>query len=169
LEKLKEPIKEFISMIENYTAKMLLYEGIVAYRKKNYAESIEYFSQVINLNPDNELAHLCRGSAYLMLEKIEESISDFNRAIALNPLYARAYHQRGTARELMDDIANAYRDFDRALEFDPEFTAAYQSRDCILSPDCHTDLVTQNNEMVEHLAAISVEQFIKDIPVYQGI
>ncbi len=33
----------------------------------------------------------------------------------------------------------------------------------------HIDLVTQNNEMVEHLAAISVEQFIKDIPVYQGI
>jgi tetratricopeptide (TPR) repeat protein len=156
-------------MNENYTAKMSLYEGIVAYRKKNYAESIEYFSQVINLNPDNELAHLCRGSAYLMLEKIEESISDFNRAIALNPLYARAYHQRGLARELMDDIANAYRDFDRALEIDPEFTAAYQSRDCILSQDCHTDLVTQNNEMVEHLAAISVEQFIKDIPVYQGI
>jgi tetratricopeptide (TPR) repeat protein len=114
-------------MIENYTTKMLLYEGIVAYRKKNYAESIEYFSQVINFNPDNELAYLCRGSSYLMLEKIEESISDFNRAIALNPLYARAYHQRGLARELKDDIANAYRDFDRALEIDPEFTAAYQS------------------------------------------
>ena len=156
-------------MIENDTAKMLLYEGIVAYRKKNYTDSIEYFCQAINLNPSNELAHLCRGSAYLMLEKIEESIADFNRAIALNPLYARAYHQRGLARERMDDIANAYRDFDRALEIDPEFTAAYQSRDCILSPDCHTDLVTQNIEMVEHLAAISVEQFIKDIPVYHGM
>ncbi len=156
-------------MIENYTAKMLLYEGIVAYRKKNYADSIEFFSQVINLNPDNELVRLCRGSAYLMLGKIEESISDFNRAIALNPLYARAYHQRGLARELMDDVVNAYRDFDRTLEIDPEFTAAYQSRDCILSPDCHTDLVTQNNEMVEHLAAISVEQFIRDTPVYQGV
>ena len=156
-------------MIKNYTAKMLLYEGIVAYRKKNYADSIECFSQVINLNPVNELAHLCRGSAYLMLEKIEESISDFNRAIAFNPLYARAYHQRGLARQEMNDIANAYRDFDRALEIDPEFTAAYQSRDCILSPDCVTDLVTQNNEMVEHLAGISVEQFVKGIPVYQGI
>jgi hypothetical protein len=92
LEELKQPIKEFIPMIENHIAKMLLYEGIVAYR-----------------------------------------------------------------------------DFDRALEIDPEFTAVYQSRDCILSPDCHTDLVTQNKEMVEHLAAISVEQFIKNIPVYQGI
>jgi tetratricopeptide (TPR) repeat protein len=156
-------------MIENYTAKYLLYEGIVAYRRKNYADSLEFFNQVVSLNPDNELARLCRGSAHLMLENIEESISDFDRAIALNPLYARAYHQRGLARELMDDIANAYRDFDRALEIDPEFTAAYQSRDCILSPDCHTDLVTQNNEMVEHLAAVSVEQFIKDIPVYLGI
>ena len=156
-------------MIENYTVKMMLNEGIVAYRKKKYVESLECFSQVISLNPDNELAHLCRGSAYLMLNKIEESISDFNRAIVLNPLYARAYHQRGLAREIMGDIANAYRDLDRALEIDPEFTAAYQSRDCILSPDCHTDLATQNKEMVEHLALISVEQFIKDIPIYQAI
>ena len=137
-------------MIENYTAKYLLYEGIVAYRRKNYADSLEFFNQVVSLNPDNELARLCRGSAHLMLENIEESISDFDRAIALNPLYARAYHQRGLARELMDDIANAYRDFDRALEIDPEFSAAYQSRDCIISPDCHTDLVAQNKEMVEH-------------------
>jgi tetratricopeptide (TPR) repeat protein len=166
---MEETTKEILAMIENYTAKLLLYEGIVAYRKKHYSESIEHFNPVINFDPDNELAHLCRGSAYLMLEKIEESISDFNRAIAINPLYARAYHQRGLARELMGDTANAYRDFDRALEIDPDFTAAYQSRDCILTPDCHTDLVIQNNEMVEHLAAISVEQFIKDIPVYQGI
>jgi tetratricopeptide (TPR) repeat protein len=156
-------------MIENYTAKKLFYEGIVAYREKRYSESLEHFNHVIKFDPDNELAHLCRGSAYLMLDKLEESISDFNSAIALNPLYARAYHQRGLARELMGDTANAYRDFDRALEIDPEFAAAYQSRDCILSPDCHTDLAIQNNEMVEHLAAISVEQFIKDIPVYQGI
>ena len=107
-------------MIKNDTDKMLLYEGIIAYRRKHYTDSLKIFSQVINLNPDNELARLCRGSAYLMLEKIEESFSDFNRAIALNPLYARAYHQRGLARERMDDIVNAYRDFDRALELDPD-------------------------------------------------
>ena len=156
-------------MIENYTAKMLLYEGIVAYRKEYYAESLEHFNHVLNFDPDNELAHLCRGSAYLMLGKIQEAISDFSRAITLNHQYARTYHQRGLARELMGDTAKAYRDFDRALEIDPDFTAAYHSRDCILTPDCHTDLEIQNNEMVEHLAAMSVEQFIKDIPVYQGI
>ena len=156
-------------MIENYIAKMLLYEGIVAYRKEHYADSLEHFNHVLNFDEDNALAHLCRGSAYLMLGKIEESIADFNQAIALNPLYARAYHQRGLARELMGDTANAYRDLDRALEIDPDFTAAYQSRDCILAPDCHTDLIIQNNEMVEHLAAMSVEQFIKDIPVYPGV
>jgi tetratricopeptide (TPR) repeat protein len=167
--KQKKDYQEPMFMVNKYRSKALLYEGIVAYRKQDYEGSIKLFNQAIQTNPENEIAYLGRGSAYLMLGKAEASISDFDRATALNPKYARAYHQRGLAREMMGDVANAYRDFDKALETDPEFLSAYQSRDCILSADCRMDLVAKNNEMVEHLAEMSMKQFVKDSTAKFGV
>jgi len=137
-------------------------EGIAAYLKRDYKNSVKKFTQALKLEPNLALAYSSRGAAHLKSGHVQKAISDFNRAIRLNPNYARAHHLRGLAYEQMGNFASAYLNFDRALEIDPDLVVAYRKRDCVL--DRHVDdcIEVEDLEMADHLAAMRVALFTPD-------
>jgi tetratricopeptide (TPR) repeat protein len=137
-------------------------EGIAAYLRRDYKDSIKKFTQALKHEPNLALAYSSRGAAHLKSGYAQKAISDFNRAIRLNPNYARAHHLRGLAYEQMGDFANAYLNFDRALEIDPDLTEAYRKRDCVVDKSVDDCIEIEDLEMADHLAAMRIALFTLD-------
>ena len=137
-------------------------EGIAAYLKSDYKNSVKKFTQALKLEPNLALAYSSRGAAHLKSGHAQKAISDINRAIRLNPDYARAHHLRGLAYEQMGNFASAYLNFDRALEIDPDLVVAYRKRDCVLDRRLDDCIEVEDLEMADHLAAMRVALFTPD-------
>jgi len=137
-------------------------EGIAAYLKSNFKNSIIIFTQALKHDSKFALAYSSRGAAHLKSGHPQKAISDFNRSIRLNPNYARAHHLRGLAYEQMGNFASAYLNFDRALEIDPDLAVAYRKRDCVLDKRLDDCIEVEDLEMAEHLAAMRVALFSPD-------
>jgi Tfp pilus assembly protein PilF len=143
-------------MSHNLTAIRRFDEGVAAYLRRDYKNSIKSFTQALQHDAKFALAYSSRGAARLKLGHPQKAIHDFNRAIRLNPNYARAHHLRGLAYEHKGDFASAYRNFDRALEIDPDLAVAYRKRDCVLDKRIDDCIEVEDLEMADHLAAIRV-------------
>lgn len=64
----------------------LNFYGICLYQKKDYAKSAEVFSQLLELDPDNPMAHYNLGVMQkYFLDKPDEGMENFRRAKALAP------------------------------------------------------------------------------------
>ena len=66
-------------------------KGGVAWKFKKYDEAIEHYRKAIQLNPDDENAHLYMGSSYVETGKYDEAIKSFQKVIELKPFYANTY------------------------------------------------------------------------------
>ena len=121
--------------------------GIEEYQKGNYDKAIEYFTEAIELNPNNAIAYHNRGLGYLKTgskytpegrASLEKAISDYSKAVELKPDYVEAYYHRGITRiefihfydspfgqaenELFKEALN---DFNKALDLDETFYLSY--------------------------------------------
>ena len=143
-------------MSDNILAIKRFDEGIAAYLRGDYKDSIKKFTGALKHDSKFALAYSSRGAARLKSGHTKRAVSDFNRAIRLNPDYARAYHLLGLALEQIGDFAGAYRNFDRALEIDPDLGVAYHKRDCVLGNRVEDCIEIEDLEMADHLAAMRV-------------
>ena len=137
-------------------------EGVAAYLRRDFKNSIKRFTQALKHDAKLALAYSSRGAAHLKAGHTRKALYDFNRAIRLNPNYARAHHLRGLAYEQLGDFASAYRNFDRALEVDPDLAVAYRKRDCVLDRRIDDCFEVEDLEMADHLAAMRVALFTPD-------
>lgn len=113
--------------------------------------AITYFTDAIQLNPNDAIAFNGRGIAKSMLQftwGIEYegvgflAIADFTEAIRINPNYAEAYFNRGSLRlrggigrvfnaillEEIGDIDLAIKDFNKAILLNPRYAEAFFER-----------------------------------------
>jgi len=150
-------------MSNNLMAIKMFDEGIAAFLKGDFKDSIKKFTQALKHDSKLALAYSSRGAAHLKSGHTQKAISDFNRAIRLNPNYARAHHLRGLAYEQMGNFASAYLNFDRALEIDPDLAVAYLKRDCVLDKRLGDCFEVEDLEMADHLAAMRVALFTPDL------
>ena len=98
-------------MTTNQQANNEYINGMFAFLKNNYEESIKHLSRAIEIDPDHTLAFMSRGSAFFRSDRLEEAIADFDRAIQLKPDLARSYHLRGLAKERQGNDGDAIADF----------------------------------------------------------
>ena len=146
-------------MSDNILAIKIFDEGIAAYLRGDYKDSIKKFTRALSHDSKFALAYSSRGAARLKSGHTRRAVTDFNRAIRLNPSYARAHHLLGLAMEQMGDFAGAYRNFDRALEIDPDLAVAYRKRDCVLGNRVDDCIEIEDMEMADHLASMRVALF----------
>jgi tetratricopeptide (TPR) repeat protein len=69
----------------------LLQRAIACVREGKPALSIEIFSEMIGIDPDNDTAYLNRGNAYLQTGQITLSIADFSLVIGRKPDATQAW------------------------------------------------------------------------------
>ncbi|BEJ16826.1 hypothetical protein CspHIS471_0602270 [Cutaneotrichosporon sp. HIS471] len=90
-----------------------------AYGAKDFAHSIELYTQAIKLNPHDPVFWNNRAMSKAKMEEHGAAISDATKAIELKPDYAKAYYRRGVSSLAVVRPKDAVPDFKKALEIEP--------------------------------------------------
>lgn len=103
-------------------------KAFAATNKGDFTIAESYWTQLIELLPDNPVAWSNRGNSRVSQNKLEEAIADFNKAVELAPDAPDPYLNRGTALEGLGRYTEAIADYNRVLQLDPKDPAAYNNR-----------------------------------------
>lgn len=107
---------------------LILLAGLSHRQTQVWADSITLWSHVIDVEPDNSIAHLNRGHAQRARGNLDAALADYRRAADLDPKYAMAYYNLGNALEAKGDLIGALAAYTRAIEIDPQYEQAYSNR-----------------------------------------
>lgn len=87
-ESLKKGLN-LVTKIENINlnnqSKDWLANGLKLFALKKYEEAIDYFDQVIEVEPNNFNAYLLKGMSFYFLSQKQNALSCFEMAIKINP------------------------------------------------------------------------------------
>lgn len=109
-------------------ARSLFDQAFEATNGGQFAQAERYWTQILELFPDNAEIWSNRGNARASQNRLQEAISDYNEAISRAPNAPDPYLNRGAARENAGDLTGAIADYDHVLELDPNDAAAYNNR-----------------------------------------
>ncbi|KAI9633091.1 uncharacterized protein MKK02DRAFT_19587 [Dioszegia hungarica] len=90
-----------------------------AFADKDFATSIELYTEAIHLNPKDSTFWNNRAMSKGKMEEHGGAIADATRAIEINPKYAKAYFRRGLSYLSILRPTLAVPDFKKALDLDP--------------------------------------------------
>ena len=99
--------------------------GVTHHQREEYKKAIEYYDQVVAINPKLAEAYNNRGLAQAELGNHKEAIQDSDKAIEINPQDADAFNNRGIAKAKLGNHTEAIQDFDKAIEKNPQLAEAY--------------------------------------------
>jgi predicted O-linked N-acetylglucosamine transferase (SPINDLY family) len=94
--------------------------------------AIAAYTRLIELDPDNALAHYKRGNLYKDQGRSEWAIESYDQAIRLDPGHARALCNRGVVLDRLDRLEDALRSYDGALSIDPADAFSHHNRGAVL-------------------------------------
>ena len=85
--------------------------------KEQLMEKLNFYSEIIENNPDNAEAYYERGCIYSELEKYEEALSDLNKALEYNykEKYS-VYFEAGQIKQALGDYIGALEEYKRVKE-----------------------------------------------------
>jgi len=112
------------------------------YNSKQYQEAIDYYTEAIYANPNDDKAYINRGIVYYDLKKYDQALSDFEKAKKINPNNPYAYYN--TAIVYYASATNSCENDDayfnyqkakdnltKAIQIDSNFYKAYINRGLI--------------------------------------
>ena len=111
-----------------YSADDYFYLGVTYHQRGKYKEAMEYYDQVIEINPQDADAYHNLGHIKAKLGNHKDAIKDFDKAIEINPYDADTYNNRGHAKAELGNHTEAIQDYDKAIEINPQFAAAFNNR-----------------------------------------
>jgi tetratricopeptide (TPR) repeat protein len=100
-----------------------------AERAGKFQLAVDYYGELIKLNPDDAQYYVNRGVLYLNeLKNFKAAAADFTKAVELKAANPLVIYNRGTAFLFMNDWKKAIRDFDAFVAVQPDFVNAYLNR-----------------------------------------
>ena len=102
--------------------------GQYAYEKKQYKNAIDYFTQALDIEPNNAELYYIRGMVYLSNEENENAFKDFDKAIDLKFDSAELYYNRGYLNQQQGLYSDAINDYDTAISKKEDYGEAYYRR-----------------------------------------
>jgi putative GTP pyrophosphokinase len=100
----------------------LLLNALYAHNKNQFTAAIEFYSQILKMNPNNavrSLIHKHRGMAHFAQSKYADAIEDFTCSLELDPKSYKAAYYRGVVRAVLQQYPEATEDFTRSLDINP--------------------------------------------------
>jgi lipoprotein NlpI len=91
-------------------------------------DRINYYSQAIELDPNNSLAYHNRGFVYFTLGENQLALNDYNQALALAPQQSWYLNSRGVLYNAMLAPDSALDDLNRAIELNGDINLFYINR-----------------------------------------
>jgi tetratricopeptide (TPR) repeat protein len=86
---------------------------------RNYDEALNYYTQVMEIDPRYSEYYNDRGSVYLKIGRFAEAIADYQKASELSEPYHEVYTNLGQAYGLAGDAESAIAAYTRALDLAP--------------------------------------------------
>lgn len=102
-------------------------QGLQKQANNDYKGAIAAFTQVVNFNPQHDMAYTRRGDIYRRLGNYQAAIDDYTKALRLNPSFTYLHNNRGNLREALGDINGAIEDYTQAIENYPEQATGYSN------------------------------------------
>lgn len=106
----------------------LLVHAQRSFLQKDFQESIDAFTKVIETGEAQEVAYLSRGVARFQLKEHDKAIEDFSRVLKLNDKNSRAYYYRGMSFLMKEEFENAVADLDRSIGLNPDNKTPFFAR-----------------------------------------
>ena len=107
-------------------------KGFLAELKGDYKSAIEYFSNAIELNPQDAISYHERGLCYYYLNNYPNALKDFDKTISLNPSDIDAFGNRSLTKMQLGDYEGAIKDIDEILKLYPDYPKALKQKEMIL-------------------------------------
>ena len=102
--------------------------GIIYAARKNPL-AIEYYQNVLSINPNNESARYARAKLLQDLGKVDDAINEYNLLLSKNKNCDNCYYNMGAIYlEIKKDKNKAFENFSKALEVNPNYSEAYFAR-----------------------------------------
>ena len=125
----KETIaKQIVEEDKIFLSNLKLREGNKFRDEGDNKRAEKFFSEAIDLNPENALAWHNRGWAYVEEKKYKEALADFDKAAELNPNSELPYLGRGWTYNQQKKYEAAIREYDKVIELNPKYSVAWNNR-----------------------------------------
>lgn len=103
-------------------------KGLVYAEELCFADMIQAFTEVLDLDPDCATAYHNRAYAHFQQNEYQQALADFKEALRLAPDCAETYLGRGTTSAVLQDLPGAIMDFDAAIQLDGDHARAFFNR-----------------------------------------
>lgn len=120
--------KQIVEEDKVFLSNLKLREGNKSRDEGDHKSAEKFFSEAIELNPENALAWHNRGWAYIEQKKYKQAITDFNKALELSPNWEMPYFGRGWTYNQMKEYKAAIKEYDKVIELNPKYAIAWNNR-----------------------------------------
>lgn len=118
----------FVHSSAQYDKDVFFWRGRQALADGKYAQSIENFNILAQLDTSDYQTYFFRGIAKYNLGDIRGAQRDFDNSVRLNPVFTSGYHYRAITESRFGRFEEALSDLQRAIDLRPGFTGLYYSR-----------------------------------------
>eukprot|EP00960_Hanusia_phi_P077617 768717-Hanusia_phi.AAC.8 len=133
------------------SAEELKAKGNAAFSAKNYSEAVDFFSQGINLDPNNHVLYSNRSASHAGLH----ALKDAEMCISIKPDWGKGYGRKGAALHGKGDFEGALKAYKDGLAHEPgEVTRVFLWK----FADANLGLAMLTNGISEVEAAMRTEQ-----------
>ena len=103
----KAEAESIVQKTREQRAEELKLAGNKYFVTKNYIQATKFYSDAIDLTPENAIFYSNRAASYFYLKQVPASLKDANKAIELDPKYIKAYTRKALCLVEMNDFEEA--------------------------------------------------------------
>lgn len=111
-----------------YDKDMFMMRGRHSLAEGKYAQAIENFNVLSQLDTSDYWTFFFRGIAKYNLGDLRGAKTDFDRSVRLNPVFTNGYHYRGITESRFGNYEAALDDLQKAIDLRPGYVGLYFSR-----------------------------------------
>ena len=111
-----------------YDKDVFYYRGRQALADGKYAQAIENFNILLQLDKNDYWTCFFRGIAKYNLGDLRGAKADFDQAVQINPVFTSGYHYRGITESRFGNYDQALADLQKAIDLRPGTEGLYFSR-----------------------------------------
>jgi stress-induced-phosphoprotein 1 len=92
--------------------------GNEAFKKKEYAAAIQFYSQALEETPNEHTILGNRAAAFHNLGKYQEAEADAGKCIEIKPDWSKGFQRKAMAQQASGNIKEAIENYEKGVELD---------------------------------------------------
>lgn len=106
--------------------------GNEAFKQKDYPKAIQFYTEAVELNPQDHTVYGNRAMAYANSNNFDKSLEDAEMCIKIKPDWGKGYHRKGAALHGKGELDAAVEVYQQGMKVDPANNAMKNGFDQLL-------------------------------------